>query len=661
MGASPGWGLFVASAMVLGLAVAGRAIPAMIGGLVFVIALVQATPLPSVPPGPIVVVGVLAADVVAGRHGPYALMDDGSGPILIDLPDGAKGSRGQLVAAEGTSVGAPGEVAGVRHRGVVDADRFEVVSEPRSPVLLIGNAIRRRVVEQLSPLDGGRALLAGFLIGDTSGIDEMDESAMRRSGLSHYTAVSGSNVAIFLGLLFVAMGPLAIGPRRRAVVGLLGLPVFAAATGFEPSVLRASAMAALVLGGRLLGMALETWQVISAAVIGLLALDPELATETGFQLSVAATAGVVIGSRFPVPKGRIPRALAVGFGAQLAVAPLLIINFGQVPLLSPLVNLVAAPIVAVSTVLGVIGVIGLEPVANLGSALAGLVLAMARVASSWPQIAWGGLAVVVLGLVIVIKRPVTRPVAALVVSLLIAWLLAGPGPALPDPGVVVLDVGQGDAILISGGDGRFALIDGGPDQATLAENLSDYRVRHLELVVLTHDHADHASGLAGLPGRVPVGMMWVGPADEGTPKDLVIRYEGADIEVVTPSVGDVYHLGDLLMTVIGPERQYESLNDDSIVLMVEGPARSMLLTGDIETHAQNDLSDVHADVLKVPHHGGGTSERGWLEEVGADLAVISVGANDFGHPVDWVIDSLESSGAQVVRTDQVGDVAVPLG
>ena len=107
--------------------------------------------------------------------------------------------------------------------------------------------MRDRVIDRLRPLEGGRGLLAGFMVGDTSGVDEVDQSAMRRAGLSHFTAVSGSNVAIFLGLLYLVVGPIGIGPKRRAVLGLLGLPVFAAATRFEPSVLRASAMAGLVL------------------------------------------------------------------------------------------------------------------------------------------------------------------------------------------------------------------------------------------------------------------------------------------------------------------------------------------------------------------------------------------------------------------------------
>jgi competence protein ComEC len=292
------------------------------------------------------------------------------------------------------------------------------------------------------------------------------------------------------------------------------------------------------------------------------------------------------------------------------------------------------------------------------------VLAIARTAARWPQIGWGGLVVALIVLIVFVFRPGSRPMLALLTSGTIAWLLLGPVPDLPDPGVVVLDVGQGDAILLSGGEGLFALVDGGPDPATLAENLAEYRVRNLDLVVLTHPHADHGAGLEALPDRIPVSVLWAGGADQGEgddEADLIRRYREDGVEVLDPRVGEVYRLGGLVITVLGPERQYASVNDESIVLMVDGPARSMLLAGDIETHAQADLDGLEAAVLKVPHHGGGTSEQGWLQAVGADLAVVSVGPNDFGHPVPWVIETLEDAGAEVVRTDVVGDVAVPLG
>ncbi len=131
--------------------------------------------------------------------------------------------------------------------------------------------------------------------------------------------------------------------------------------------------------------------------------------------------------------------------------------------------------------------------------------------------------------------------------------------------------------------------------------------------------------------------------------------------VVAPVKGDRFRLGQLTIVVEGPVRKYASSNDESIVLSVTDGSRSMLLAGDIEGYAQADLAHLRADVLKVPHHGAATSRPEWLEGIGADLAVISVGDNDFGHPVGWVISTLEESGSTVARTDVSGDVVVPLG
>jgi competence protein ComEC len=605
----------------------------------------------------------MAGDVIEGKFGPYALIDVGVGPILAELPPGADASRGEVVRIEGNVVGGAGEIRGRRHRGTVDVDEFEVVSGPGSPILAVGNAMRERVIERLSPLEGGRGLLAGFMVGDTSGVHEVDQSAMRRAGLSHFTAVSGSNVVIFLGLLYLAAGPIGIGPKRRAVLGLLGLPVFAAATRFEPSVLRASTMAGLVLAGRLVGIAMETWQVLSAAVIALMLVDPGLISSAGFQLSVAATVGVIVGSRWPFSGGKVARALAVTIGAQAAVAPLLMLHFGLVPLLSPLANLLAAPLVATSTVLGILGVFGPALLSDLGAALAGAVLWLARTASSWPQIEWLGLGVMLAAGLIHLLRPRLRGALTLLGAVIVAVLLLAPARSLPEHGAVVLDVGQGDAVLIAGGPGNLALVDGGPDPVILMENLGEYRVNALDLVVLTHAHADHALGLTALAGRIPIGEVWASlrPHETGASRELVRLLSNARIPVVEPSVGDEYRLGALTLAVDAPSRRYASPNDQSIVLTVTGPERTMLLAGDIETHAQAELGHLRADVLKVPHHGAGTSDPDWLKGVGAEVAVISVGPNDFGHPVGWVVSTLEESGATVVRTDVNGDVVVPLG
>ncbi|MGH8947372.1 MAG: ComEC/Rec2 family competence protein, partial [Acidimicrobiia bacterium] len=663
VGRSPGWGLVLATVPVLWMSARGRTVAALIVAITAVHSSIATAPLDPLPRGRLETEGTLAGDIVEGRYGPYALVDVGLGPILVNLPASANASRGDVVRIEGNVVGGAGELGGRRHRGTVEVDELEVVSGPGSPILALGNAMRDRVIDRLSPLEGGRGLLAGFMVGETSGVRDVDQSAMRRAGLSHFTAVSGSNVAIFLSLLYLAAGPIGIGPKRRAVLGLLGLPVFAAATRFEPSVLRASAMAGLILAGRLFGIAMETWQVMSAAVVALLLVEPSLVSNAGFQLSVAATAGVIVGARWPSSGGRVARALAVSIGAQVAVAPLLILHFGLVPLLSPLANLLAAPLVACSTVLGVLGVVGPAPLSDLGAALADIVLWLARSASGLPQMGWLGMGIVLAAGLIHLLQPRLRGVLALVAAVVVAFLVVAPARSLPEHGAVVLDVGQGDAVLIAGGPGNLALVDGGPDPVILMENLDEYGVNALDLVVLTHAHADHALGLTALAGRIPIGEVWAAlrPHETVASTELLGLLAEAGIPIVEPSVGDEYRLGALTIAVEAPSRRYASANDQSIVLTVTGPESTMLLAGDIETYAQAELGHLTADVLKVPHHGAGTSDPDWLKQVGADLAVISVGSNDFGHPVGWVISTLEENGAAVLRTDLEGDVVVPLG
>jgi competence protein ComEC len=545
----------------------------------------------------------------------------------------------------------------------VTVDEIEAIPGRRSILVTAGNVVRDRVGTALEPYDDGRALLAGFLIGDTSRMADSDLEAMRLSGLSHLVAVSGSNIALFLGLLAIAAGPLALGPRRRAVVGLLGLPIYAVATRFEPSVMRASAMAGLALMGRLVGVVLEAWQLLALAVTVLLVLDPSLATSPGFGLSVAATGGVLIGGRWPVRSGRTGRALAVTTAAQLAVSPLLLVFFGSIPLLSPAVNLVAGPMVAIATVVGAVGVSVAPPLTGVGAWVAQLVLALARGASTWPQLEPLQFAGLVLVLVTAWRWPRVRPWLAVVGAVLTVVWVAGLGAGLPRSGVVVLDVGQGDAILISGGEGQTALVDGGPDPVILIHALRRYGVTALDLVVMTHGDADHAGGLIGLPGRYPIDELWYASDPHQTPTSSVLlgAAERWGIPIRVPTVGETLTLGSLVVEVEGPLRRYASPNDQSLVLEVRGPMRSILLSGDIETHAQAELAHIHADILKVPHHGAGTSDARWLAGVGAEVAVISVGPNDFGHPVDWVLDTLEESGAVILRTDEEGDVTFDLG
>lgn len=617
---------------------------------------------PSVPePGPVTRPGVLTSAVMGGEFRYWATADIEGSAAFLDLPGDHDMDSGDSVMISGRVLDEIAIVRGRPHQ-VVNVDRIDVIAKSGSIYTRIGVGLRTKVGMTFKGRGEPSALLAGFLVGDISGLSNATVDAMKLAGLSHFVAVSGSNVALFLALVYVVAIPFGISVWARAITGLASLPVFLVATGFEPSVVRASVMAAIVLLGRLWSWELEIWQVLSLAVAGLVALDPWLIRSVGFQLSVAATAGVVVGSRWPGISTKIGRALVVTSGAQLAVAPLLLIHFGSIPVLAPISNLIAAPLVTLATAMAVPAVLGFGPALAGAELVSGIVIQIARMAAGWPQIGWVGLTFVVMAVPLGLRVAKNRTALALGLAAVVAVVALSAGSPPPSGTVVVLDVGQGDAILLSGGPGNYALVDGGPDEAVLLRRLRSFGVDSLSLVVATHGDADHAAGLAGLFGRIPMGMIWErADPHESTHSerlaDLAARY---GVPVMNPGPGDKLRLGTLTVEVVGPARRYQSPNDQSIVLLVSGFQRNMLLTGDIEVVAQSELPRLEIDVLKVPHHGGGTSDPSWLRQVGAAKAIISVGENSFGHPVDWVVATLQDAGGEVVRTDLEGSIAVDL-
>ncbi len=616
----------------------------------------------------------LTTDPRAGRHGWWALAladppekdRPRAVPMLVTFEDDPGLIAGEWLLVEGRRIPRSGRAGGRAYSGVVTVTEVVHSAGEKGPWWLAGNAVRRRALEPLRDAGPRRALLAGFLVGDTSGLSVTDIEAIRRTGLAHLVAVSGRNVALFLGLALVALGPLAAGPRRRAAFGLAALVVLTVATRFTPSVVRASVMAGLLLVGRVGGWALDAATALAVTVVLVVVTSGAMATDVGFTLSALATLGVLVGSRLR-PKS-LPRPLAATLGAtvgaQVAVAPVLLSVFGSVPLMAPVTNMVAGPMMVLSTAVGAVGVAsGIEPLISLAEAGAGVVLAVARLGASWPQLGWAGAAtsVAVTGL-LAIRR--TRPAVALAGAVMVAIALVGDGARTFDPpAAVVFDVGQGDAVVVMGAQGATMLVDGGPDPALLGSKLASSGITSLDLVVLTHVHADHAAGLLAVVGRMPVGEMWLpaGPHRTSSGDAVAAAAESAGVAVRSPPVGSTVRLDDVTIEVLGPVRRYAGPNDQSVVLRVRvGNGPTLLLTGDVETHAQADLVGIEADILKVPHQGAATSDLDWLAGIGASLAVIPVGPNQFGHPAPEVVATLEESGATVKRTDMHGDVVVPL-
>ena len=529
-------------------------------------------------------------------------------------------------------------------------------------------AIRAGIIERLAPDAGrGRALLAGFLLGDTSRLEEVDVERMRRAGLSHFVAVSGSNVALFLSALFLAAGPLGWSSRRRAVIGLGGLAFFVLLIGPDPSVVRAATMAGLVLVARPFGLRPDIWVVIAGGVGLLLLASPELAFSLGFQLSVAATAGVVIGAGwFAALRPRwVGTALGASCGAQLGVAPILLVAVGTIPLWSPVANVAAAPFVVASTGLAGAGALaGIDAVVAAAAMAAEVVLSIATITADLPQIDWRGFVVLlVLGSGAMWGR--IRPAAVVACVLVVSVLTVSAAPhtfALTSvrPAFVALDVGQGDALLLLGEGGETVLIDGGSSGLKVRDGLSRFGIRAIDLLVVSHPHHDHYGGLSDVVGSVPVRAMWYVPfPGQGNEFAAFIRTASAHTDISTPRPGR-YLIGSIGLEVLGPLRRYASLNDQSIVMVATLGRTRILLSGDIERIAQRELPPPPVAVLKVPHQGAATSDPRWLIDSGASVAVVSVGPNRYGHPSPELLAELEQAGMEIRRTDLEGDVVIHL-
>lgn len=231
--------------------------------------------------------------------------------------------------------------------------------------------------------------------------------------------------------------------------------------------------------------------------------------------------------------------------------------------------------------------------------------------------------------------------------------------------ITFIDVGQGDAILVSC-DNKYMLVDGGEAYASdiIYTVLQNRGISHLDVLVATHGHSDHVGGLSGALNYADVDTAYcsVTEYDTKTFRNMVKYLEQDGVSLQVPEVGDTFDLGSAVVSVLGPIREYDDHNDMSLVLRVDHGENSFLLTGDMEREAEKDLiesgANLDVDVLKVGHHGSssGTCYQ-FLYETSPEYAVISCGeGNEYGHPHEEVMSRLEDDDVTVYRTDTQGDI-----
>ncbi|WGY03894.1 ComEC/Rec2 family competence protein [Nocardioides sp. QY071] len=649
--------------------------------------------------GPQVVVRLRAREVTSRGH----RLRTGGSIVVIGTPGWTTAELGSRVIAEGRLAASddPGTAA------LLTGARDPVRIRGPDPWWRASAAVRtsiRRAVAHRPPDQAG--LVPALVDGDDAGLPDAVERDFRTTGLTHLTAVSGTNLTLVVGSLLLLAR--AAGVRRRwlAVVGLAGIVGFVLLARTEPSVLRAAVMGTVGLfafgpDGRRRGL-----RALGVAVAGLVLVQPDLAVAAGFALSVLATAGIVLlGPPLArslarwLPRG-VAEAVAVPTAAQLACTPVIAGLSGQVSLVAIGANLLAGPAVGPATVLGLTGgLVGLVwPWAGrwCGTAAGwsvGWIIAVAEHAAALPgaAIGWGSgtlavgaLAVLCLLLGIALPRLVRyRAAGAALVALLLLVVLGVPGRlwsaasgAWPPPGwvLVACDVGQGDALALAVGRRSAIVVDAGPDPRAVDRCLDRLGVEQVPLLVLTHFHADHVDGIAGvLDGRSVAAVETTALADPPGGVRLVRRAAAAaGVPVATAAYGLTRRIGEATLQVLHPELpgamvdgpgDGSTANDASVVLLVEVAGVRLLLTGDLEPPGQAEVAglvgDLDIDVLKVPHHGSSHQDLDWLTDLRPEVALVSVGAdNDYGHPSPEVVRGLEAAGAEVLRTDRDGDIAV---
>ena len=656
--------------------------------------------------------------------------------LLVWLPRGIDAASGDRLRI-GSSVELAEDFDGFAYHEYLARQGIGAIARARSADVVGANsgpavamaAVRSALLGGLNDLvpEPEAALGAGILLGVRSAIAPEINDAFATAGLTHVVAISGWNIAIVAALVTAAVRPLAKRPGGRwttAAVAAGTVGGYVVLTGASPSVVRAALMAAAMLVARLGGSRAHAASALALAALVMLLAAPPVLWDVGFQLSLLATGGLIwfgapIERRLARWPGWIREPVALTLAAQLTTLPVILVNFERLSLVAPVANVLVVPFVplamllgAVASVVGLIdGFVHLPLVGTVLTWLAGgaawlvlrVVVWLGTTVASVPNaavevqvppalaIAW----LPILGLADwairtgspqpepsaqeqppnALVRRIARPVP--IGGALIAVLLAITIGSRPDGllHLTVLDIGQGDAILIEAPDGATMLIDGGPDPELTLQRIGanlPFFARHIDLLVLSHPHQDHVAGLVDVLDRFRVGaVLHAGiPFDNVAYDRLLTDAAHARIPTRLLRAGHRAALGrSSTVEVLYPSETDAAaplpegdINNGSVVLLLRMGGFSALLTGDAEAPVESALVTrglaTPVDVLKVGHHGSTSSTTSaLLAGIRPSVAVISAGeGNEYGHPAPETLAALAA--VATFRTDLHGDVEV---
>jgi competence protein ComEC len=529
-----------------------------------------------------------------------------------------------------------------------------------------------------------------MVLGERTALDPETSETFRMAGTYHVLALSGAQVAMVAALLGWLLRALGAAPLSRALVLSTALVFYCAFVGGDVPVLRATVMATVVLGGRTLDLDGDAANLLGLAALLLLAHRPSSIGDIGFQLSFAATLGLVLLTptlmRFvPALRWGADVALASSLAAQAALGPLLAFHFHRLAPAALVLNLVAVPLSGAVLLSGFAILLASAVAPLLVPLFAGLAWVCARA-----LLMSGEVVRLAPWLDVRVATPALGPALVSLAGLaalargklrgLVLWaagtlcLVCGWGPRTLDGRLQVtfLDVGQGDAIVIRSPRGRTWMVDAGGSfdsrfdvgEAVLGPYLWRDGAPVLRGLVLTHAHPDHVGGVPFLLRAFDVREVWEGiaPRHDRAYDDLAATITKAQVARRALARGMEADWDGVEVEVLGPSPPahlpWRTRNDDSVVLAVRYGEIVLLLTGDVEGAGEAALATPRAFALKVPHHGSrSSSTAGLLARAAPRVAIVSVGDHSrFGHPHPEVVARYQGAGIAFYRTDRDGAV-----
>ena len=653
-----------------------------------------------------------------------------TGNVLVRtarFPVIAYGSRVQVSGQLET----PPEFAGFSYKEYLARRGIHsLVNQPRLTVLAVDQgqpfyhaiyafkARAQATINQLIP-EPAAALITGILLGNDKGLPPDLAEDFRTTGMTHIIAISGFNVAILIGLLVSVSQPL-LNRRGAAIFAMVGVAAYTILVGADASVVRAAIMGSIYLvASRWLGRPNFAYASLFLAAFLMTLLNPLTLWDVGFQLSFAATLGLMLYAE-PFARwtrrrllrwldrrtvhavmGVISDAVLVTLAAQVLTLPLMMAYFNQLSFISFVANALILPAQPGVMVWGGLATLTGMVVPAIGQVFAWVAwlfltytITLVRLLAAAPGATMAvevgpGFVVAVYAFIAALtwaarqppeerarwlgNRQIQLPRGLAYGGAMVAALLTlGWGFSQPDGHlhVAFLDVGQGDAIFIQSPAGRQILIDGGYYPSVLNDELGrqmPFWDREIDLVVATHPDADHVSGLEGVFGRYRVGMLLTEGTGLGESAvfDAVLQAaERRGTPVHRAVAGEVIDLGDgARLEVLHPAYTLmEDRNANSVSLRLVHGEFTLLLTGDAEENAERLMLDngrsLQAIVFKAGHHGSrSSSTMPFLQAVRPQFIVVSAGKdNRFGHPHPEVLERAQAIGAVVLRTDELGTI-----